>query len=81
MKIERNFNKRSASLVDVQQPHVIHSRGCALGVMVTAFPAERHAQRDEIGALRMHMTPEEAITFGLNLIAAGRDRLKAGGEF
>ena len=49
--------------------------------LVTAFPAEGQEQRDEIVALRMHMTPEEAITFGLNLIAAGRDRLKAGGEF
>ncbi len=81
MKIERNFNKRSASLVDVQQPHVTHSRGCALGVMVTAFPAEGQEQRDEIGALRMHLTPEEAITFGLQLIEAARDRIKISGAF
>ena len=81
MKIERNFNKRSAPLVDVQQPHVSHSKGCALGVMVTATPTEDQENRDEIGALRMHLTPEEAITFGLQLIEAARDRIKLSGEF
>lgn len=81
MKIERNFNKRSAPLVEVQQPHVTHSKGCALGFMVTAFPTEDQENRDEIGALRMHLTPEEAITFGLQLIEAARDRIKLSGEF
>lgn len=78
MRIEKNFCKRTAPLVEVQMPHVSHGKGCALGIAVTAFPVDH---REEIGVLHMHMTPEEAITFGLRLIEAARDRIKAGGEF
>ena len=81
MKFERNFNKRTAALVDVQQPQVSHGKGCDLGVKVTAFPSQEQEDRMEIGELHMHMTPQEALTFGLDLIAAARDRMKSGGSF
>ena len=73
MIIERNFNKRTAPLVEVQPPTVRHGRGDALGVEVVFYPYPGKNP----GQLRMHMAPAEAIAFGLELIAGGRDRLKA----
>ena len=80
MKVERNFNKRAAQLIDVQQPHVAHGKGDPLGIGVTLFTAPAQDNRDEVGSLRMHLTPEEALTFGSDLIAEARDRLKAQGK-
>ncbi len=80
MKVERNFNRRSAPLVDVQAPFVQHGKGDALGVCAVIYPTHEQDEREDVGALRMHMTPAEAIEFGLNLIAAGRDRLGAVGK-
>ena len=79
MKFERNFNKRSAPLVPVQQPNVAHSRGSALGIIVTVVPSVDVEDHMEIGALRIHMTPEDALSFALQLVEAARDRLKNGG--
>lgn len=80
MKIERNFNKRAAQLVDVQRPIVHHGKGDALGIAVMMAPSHEQTGRSDIGYLRMHLTPAEAIEFGLSLIHAGRDRLNAIGK-
>lgn len=82
MKVERNFNKRSAPLVDVSQPHVSPGGGDALGVAVTIFPVapDRLGEAEDVGCLRMHLTPAEAIEFGLNLVSAARTRLKQTGN-
>ena len=79
MKVEQKFNKRSAPLVDCG-PSTIQGRGDALGVCVTLIPSAEQFDRDDVGALRLHMTPAEAIDFGLDLIAAGKARLKAEGK-
>ncbi|WP_157122577.1 hypothetical protein [Bordetella flabilis] len=79
MKVDRNFNKRSAPLIDCG-PLIKHGRGDALGICVTLIPSADQVDRVDIGDLRMHMTPADAIQFGLDLIAAGRDRLKAIGK-
>ena len=76
MKFERNFNRRSAPLVPVQQPKVNHTRGSALGIIVTVVPSADVEDRMEIGALRMHMTPDEALSFAEQLIQAARESCK-----
>lgn len=80
MRVERNFNKRTAPLVEVGQPHVAHGKGDALGVCATMWPSPDHKDQADVGALRMHMTPAEALFFGMSLVAAARDRLKSIGK-
>lgn len=80
MKVDRNFNIRTAPLVDVQLPVVQHDKGDALGILVTLWPVVGNDisenRPNNIGCLRMHLTPDEAITLGLSLIAAAQALLK-----
>lgn len=73
MKIEEKFNKRSAKLIDVQTPLVVHAGGgMALGIKLTATP-ERDAGSIGSGEqLCIHMTPAEALELAQQLINAAR---------
>ncbi len=70
MKVERNFNKRTAPLVEIRKPLIDHGKGDALGVQVVMIPADQDGTTSsvEIGVLRMHMTPQEALDHAENLI-------------
>lgn len=80
MRVDQNFNKRGTQLIDAQTPSVIHSCADALGIYCEIHPSSAQIQHKDPGSLRMHMTPEEALTFGLNLIAAARGSLLAEGK-
>lgn len=76
MKADQKFNKRSAPQIECT-PTVQHGRGDPLGVCATLFPTP---EQTDHGNWQLHMTPSEAIEFGLALIAAGHARLKITGK-
>lgn len=74
MRVDEKFNKRTAALIEVQQPVVDSKLDTFLGVRVRLFTCnEKHSGDGR--ELRMHMTPEEALRFAESLLAAARERL------
>lgn len=69
MKIEKQFNKRAAALVDVQPPSVSTRPGLALGIRLTFNRGPNDLDNSTIA---MHLTPDEALALALQLIAAAR---------
>lgn len=69
MKIEKNFNLRTAELVDVQMPTVSTKGDLALGIKLQFF---RQPTDIEMSRLSMHMTPDEALELACQLIWASR---------
>lgn len=67
MRIEKNFNKARAELVEVQAPIIQTGGALSLGIKATFLRAMPDPQSD---AIAMHMTPNEAFKFGHSLIAA-----------
>jgi len=69
MKIEEKFNKRDAKLIEVQSPSVTTGRHLALGISLAfhTLPGS-----DDPRALRMHLTPDEALHLAELLISAVR---------
>ena len=76
MIVDKNFNKRGAPQIECS-PVVKHGRGSPRGLCATFMATYEQSQKVDVGDLQVHMTPDEAIEFGLNLIAAARARLKA----
>jgi hypothetical protein len=74
--MDRRFNKRAAQLVEVQEPFV--SVGGALGIMLEFFPTHEQERDGEIGALRLHMTPTEAISLAHYLTGCAHRSIKLG---
>lgn len=72
MKIEEKFNKRSAELIEVQQPLVDEGPHFALGIRVRNVQPSGADGR----ILCMHLTPDEAMGFARDLIEAVRRRTK-----
>jgi hypothetical protein len=67
MKIEKQFNKRAAELVEVQSPLIHQGPQYALGVKVTFVRVTNDIDRSTIA---MHMTPDEALGFAVQLLQA-----------
>lgn len=76
MKVERQFNKRSAPLVECQQPVVQGYRGDVLGVYVCLYPHIARDSTNETGVLRMHLAPKEALLMAQHLIAGAQEALR-----
>lgn len=72
MRVEERFNRRSAELIEAQQPLV--DSGFALGVRARFFTMPGS---DDGRTLSVHMTPDEALAFARDLIEAARRRIKA----
>jgi hypothetical protein len=66
MRIEKNFNKTSAKLIDVPPSNIITGSALALGVKVSFQAADGTS-------LSIHMSPSEAANFGRSLSAAAVD--------
>lgn len=70
MKVEKQFNKRAAELVEVQPSPVVHcGPQYALGVKVTFIRVTNDVDRS---TLAMHLTPDEALGLALQLVEAAR---------
>lgn len=76
MQVEKNFNLKSAQVVETQQPSV--RMVSDPGIQVT-FLDKRTL--NDVGALRMEMSPDEALLFAADLVQAARGRLRNGGKF
>ena len=72
MRIDRQFNKRSAPLVELRHGFVDHGLHLGLGVRVRFFPVD-----NSIGCLAAHMTPHEALEMAEDLISHARKMLEA----
>lgn len=72
MRMDQKFNKRTAQLIEIQNPHVKSDGIFALGMAVSFYslPGE------ETGTLNLHLTPLEALAFAENLISCARLSLK-----
>ncbi len=69
MLIEKCFNKRAASLIEVQSPIMRTNHGLALGIKMEFFRVPEDPDRSRIS---MHLTPDEALTLSLQLIHAAQ---------
>lgn len=70
MKIEKQFNKRAAELIEVQSSPVVHcGPSYALGIKVTFIRAQNDVDRSTIA---LHLTPAEAIDMAVQLIQAAQ---------
>lgn len=68
MRIERQFNIRTAKGIEVDEPTIATGPGnSALGIKVR-FKASHAAD-----GIAMHLTPDEALKLGRRLIAAATD--------
>lgn len=74
MIIEEKFNKRAAPLIDVGAPWVAHgNHSCPKGIGVTFH--EPHTGPNTGRNLTLHMTPEEALTFGRMLLEVAQRQI------
>lgn len=74
MKIERQFNKTSATSVEVQEPIITIGGGLCLGMKLTFHRAPEESNGAASGDhIAMHCTPDEAIKFGQRLVSAGTE--------
>lgn len=78
MRVEKNFNRKSATVIETQQPLVRMTAG--LGVHVMFYPVRGGDMVGNIGCLRMDMTPSEALELAADLVQAAHGRLKNGGK-
>jgi len=78
MKVEEKFNRRAAPLIDCQPAVVDAGAGLALGVRVRIYPGNESGGVMDGRTLSMHLTPDEALEFAQNLVAAARERIRKG---
>lgn len=65
MRAEKNFNRRTAELIEVQSVEVSAPSGHALGLNMCIKSALQPSL-----TLSLHMTPDEAFKLGQRLMAA-----------
>ncbi|WP_454056859.1 hypothetical protein [Cupriavidus sp. Marseille-Q8015] len=73
MQIEEKFNRRSADLIEVQQPTVRTRRQDAPQGLSLQFFTARNS--DDLRTLTMHMTPMEALELAERIVAGARQAL------
>ncbi|WP_338924416.1 hypothetical protein V0M98_32905 (plasmid) [Pseudomonas silesiensis] len=68
MKAEEKFNRKTANLLECQQPIVDSGGGLALGVRVRVFMVPG----PDCKTLSLHLTPDEALRMAEDLVREAR---------
>ncbi|WP_274644033.1 hypothetical protein [Pseudomonas serbica] len=74
MKAEEKFNRKTAALLECQQPVVDSGGGLALGVRVRVFELPGR----EAKTLSLHLTPDEALRLAEDLVREARNHIASG---
>ena len=68
MRVDEKFNKKSATLLECQQPQVNSGGGLALGMQIQLFMQPGSDNR----TLSIHLTPDEALKLAEDLVREAR---------
>lgn len=74
MRAEEKFNRKSANLLECQQPIVDSGGGMALGVRVRVFMVPGPEAKN----ISLHLTPDEALRLAEDLIREARNYIALG---